>query len=163
MKKITILMLTVFAFTTIFSCKPSEEQVKSVDSLMVINKNIDSVYRILNEAYESYVPATLDMALENLNKYLTSAKETVQNFNSGSDVSKLQAVIIEKIDVMKSIAENESVEQVRLYKIPDTEFTTELRNKWDGIAKNVEQKINEVNKKVEDTRNELTKSLFEIK
>jgi hypothetical protein len=103
------------------------------------------------------------MALENLNKYLTSAKETVQNFNSGSDVSKLQAVIIEKIDVMKSIAENESVEQVRLYKIPDTEFTTELRNKWDGIAKNVEQKINEVNKKVEDTRNELTKSLFEIK
>lgn len=142
------------------SCSPSAEKVKStLEVQMAVNKGVDSVYRILNNSYETYHATTMDAALENFSMYLDSSKVILESIKTVGQSDKLTDAIESKIAVMKSIAVNESVEMVRIYKIPENEFNDELRSKWDAIAKGVEQKVKESNKKVDDTYNEIVNAL----
>ena len=56
---------------------------------------------------------------------------------------------------MRSIAATEAKEQVRIYKIPDSDFTDDLRHKWDDISKRVEQKVSEANDIVSKANKEI--------
>ena len=158
MKKVLFIATAAISFAGLFSCQPSKEEIKaSAEAQMAINKGIDSVFTILNDSYESYHPATMDAALEGFNKYLDIAVENMRKIKPLSENQQLTEAITEKISVMKKLAKNEAVEQVRIYKLPDTSFTEELRQKWDEIAKNVGEKVLEANKKVETEYNEIQK------
>ena len=160
MKRVFYTTIAAAVLAGLFSCQPSKEEIKtSADAQMVINKGIDSVFSVLRESYESYHPATMDAALENLNNYLDKASLDMQKIKPLSPSRELSEAVLEKISVMKAIAKNEAVEQVRIYKLPDTSFTDELRRKWDETAKNVEQKIAEADKKVEEAYSEIQKKL----
>jgi hypothetical protein len=139
-------------------CTPVEEQIKaSSASLMTINRGIDSVYNLLNQSYETFQASEMDNALAGLNKYLDQASQNLRDLNLSDDCKPLCKAISDKVETLRSIAATESKEQVRLYKIPDSDFSDELRRQWDNISARVDKKFTEASAKVTNANNELKK------
>ncbi|MCQ2252127.1 MAG: hypothetical protein MJZ61_01620 [Bacteroidales bacterium] len=160
-KKTTKIVLCAVALAgAIFACAPSAEQIKaSAGNLMAVNKQVDSVYTLLNNSYESYQPAAMDKALEDFTVFLSQSQQNIQAMEVLENTTKLREALINKIDVLQHIANSESKEQVRIYKLPDEAFTDELRTQWDGLARNVEKKVKEADKNLNDTYTELLNTL----
>jgi hypothetical protein len=159
MKTLKSLTLIAVSALGLFSCSPTPQQIKaSAEEQITVNKGLDSVLRNLDEAYQSYHAPTMDAALESLNVYLDNARIKMQQIKPLSENQKLTEAIEEKISLMKSIAQNEAVEQVRIYKLPDTSFTDDLRKKWDDLDNNVKQKVNQATQKVENAYQEIQNS-----
>ncbi|MBQ5403158.1 MAG: hypothetical protein IIU11_02145 [Bacteroidales bacterium] len=157
--KRTLALLAV-SFLGLAACQPSKEQIKSsVDAQLVINKGIDSVYKILENSYETYHAGTMDAALEGFSTFLNKAETDLKTIKPLTESGQLTSALEEKIAVMKSIAANQAVEQVRIYKLPDTVFTDDLRQKWDKISKQLKQKISEAQKKIDEACSQINKSL----
>lgn len=127
----------------------SEEQMKAdAASLIAVNHNVDSVYNALKQSYETFQAAEMDRALEGFNKYLAEATKTLGGMNVGPECQPLHQLLNKKVETMRSIASNEAKEQVRIYKIPDSDFTDELRQQWDNISSAVDKKVSVANTKV---------------
>ena len=162
MKTLKSLTLLAVSFAGLLSCQsgPTKEQIKATaEAQLLVNKELDSVYRRLDDAYQSYHPATMDAALEGLNSYLDNAQSKIQQIKPLSQNQKLTGAIEEKIAVMKSVAKNEAIEQIRIYKLPDTSFTEALRKKWDDLDNSVKQKVNQATQKVDNAYNEIQNDL----
>jgi hypothetical protein len=162
MKTLKSLTLLAISFAGLLSCQsgPTKEEIKaSAEEQLLVNKQLDSVYRILDDAYQSYHPATMDAALEGLNVYLNNAQSKMQQIKPLSQNQKLTGAIEEKIAVMKSVAQNEAIEQVRIYKLPDSVFTEDLIKKWNDLDTSVKQKLSSATKNVENAYNEIQNEL----
>ena len=162
MKTLKSLTLLAVSFAGLLSCQsgPTKEEIKaSAEEQLLVNKQLDSVYRILDDAYQSYHPATMDAALEGLNVYLNNAQSKMQQIKPLSQNQKLTGAIEEKIAVMKSVAQNEAIEQVRIYKLPDSVFTEDLIKKWNDLDTSVKQKLSSATKNVENAYNEIQNEL----
>ena len=61
------------------------------------------------------------------------------------------------LEVYKTVADVDSKEQIRIYKIDDANFTDELREKWDGIARSVETKTKQADAEVDKAYSEVAK------
>lgn len=161
-KAFKIIIAAMLATATIGCGGRSEEQTKaSAASLMAVNSGIDSVYNQLQQSYETFSATEMDRALEGFNNYLLQATKTIQDTKVGDDCKPLQDAISSKIGTMYSIASNEAKEQVRIYKIPDSDFTDDLRHQWDAISATVAKKVSDANSKVNqaiETINKKSKS-----
>ncbi len=146
--------------TMVIGCGGNQEQQNqaSAASLMSINRGVDSAYVQLKQSYETFQAAEMDNALEGLNKYLASVSQTLGSMSVPNDCKPLQKAIADKVETLRSIAANESKEQVRIYKIPDTDFTDELRAEWDNISARVDKKVSDANSKVTDISNKIKKN-----
>ena len=162
MKTLKSLTLLAISFAGLLSCQsgPTKEEIKaSAEEQLLVNKQLDSVYRILDDAYQSYHAATMDAALEGLNAYLDNAQSKIQQIKPLSQNQKLTGAIEEKISVMKSVAKNEAIEQVRIYKLPDSVFTEDLIKKWNDLDTSVKQKLSQASQNVESAYNEIQNEL----
>ena len=162
MKTLKSLTLLAVSFAGLLSCQsgPTKEEIKaSAEEQLLVNKQLDSVYRILDDAYQSYHPATMDAALEGLKVYLNNAQSKMQQIKPLSQNQKLTGAIEEKIAVMKSVAQNEAIEQVRIYKLPDSVFTEDLIKKWNDLDTSVKQKLSQASQNVESAYNEIQNEL----
>lgn len=147
-KAIKTIMAAMLA-AAVASCTPAIERTKaSASSLITVNNGIDSVYNQLLQSYETFSATEMDHALEGFNNYLLQATKAIQDIQADDDCKQLQDAITSKIGVMLAIASNEAKEQVRIYKIPDTDFDEELRRQWDDLSAAVERKVSESNSKV---------------
>lgn len=148
-KTLKIIAVAMLATATIGCGGRSEEQMKAdAASLMAVNHNVDSVYNQLKQSYETFQAAEMDRALEGFNKYLVEATSTLSGMNVGPECQQLHQLLTKKVGTMLSIASNEAKEQVRIYKIPDSDFTDELRQQWDNISAAADKKVSEANTKV---------------
>lgn len=148
-KTLKIIAVAMLATATIGCGGRSEEQMKAdAASLMAVNHNVDSVYNQLKQSYETFQAAEMDRALEGFNKYLVEATSTLSGMNVGPECQQLHQLLTQKVGTMLSIASNEAKEQVRIYKIPDSDFTDELRQQWDNISAAADKKVSEANTKV---------------
>ena len=148
-KTLKIIAVAMLATAAISCGGRSEEQMKAdAASLMAVNHNVDSVYNQLKQSYETFQAAEMDRALEGFNKYLAEATKTLGGMNVGPECQQLHQLLTKKVGTMLSIASNEAKEQVRIYKIPDSDFTDELRQQWDNISAAADKKVSEANTKV---------------
>ncbi|MCQ2973984.1 MAG: hypothetical protein MJ211_04165 [Bacteroidales bacterium] len=158
MKYLSSIFSAIICTIFFVSCQPSAEQVKtSAESLNNIYKSVLEKYAELENSYELCYAETMDNALANLNSEIAKATEELNKFQMVSGCEPLFNAVKSSIEVYKSIAEKDSKEQVRMYKVPDEEFTEELRNSWDQIAKSVETRTKDANASVEKAYNEVSK------
>jgi len=142
-------LIAVATIVAIQGCKPSPEQINaSVGTLMAVNKGIDSAYTELHNSYQTWNPQVMDKALEGMNAYLVEVSKILKDPNYPDDCQELKNAIVDKVIVLQQITSNESKEQVRIYKIPDSDFTEELRKQWDNIDESVTKKLENANSKV---------------
>lgn len=147
-KALKIIAVAMIATATV-SCGGSEEQLKAdAASLIAVNHNVDSVYNALKQSYETFQATEMDRALEGFNKYLAEAESALGAMNVVPDCQTLHQLLSQKVQTMRSIAANEAKEQVRIYKIPDTDFDEELRKQWDDLSAAVDKKVTDSNDKV---------------
>lgn len=140
---IAMLMASVYGCT-------SSEVITAADTktLMTINRGVDSAYNVLKQSYEVFEAAEMDNALAGLNTYLETTAQTIKAMEVSDDCKELQKAISDKVQTLQGIAATDSKEQVRIYKIPDTDFTGELRQQWDEIAARVDKKVAEADANV---------------
>ncbi len=157
MYKSAISILTAaMLFAGVVGCnsKQSEEQVKATTtSLMAINNGMDSVFNQLKQSYETFQPIEMDRALDGMNAYIEKAAGDLRSMKIEGDCKVLSDAIAEKAETMRKIASTEAREQVRIYKIPDADFTDDLRKQWDNISANVDKKMSDANAKVSEAIN----------
>lgn len=152
--KIFMAIAVIFA---IHACQPSQEQIKtSTNTVMSVNKLIDSTYLELKNAFESYDNARIDASIESLKTMLNTAQQDLENMDIPENCNDLRKAVDEKIIVMKQLADKELNEQVRIYKIDDADFTDSLREEWDRYAASTEQKIKDANNKVKTQLDKLS-------
>lgn len=150
MKKIAI-RIAALLMVVAAACGCSSSELKTQNdttTLSAINRNVDSVYNALKQSYETFQPAEMDRALDGFNKYLAEASLKLSEIKVEKDCQQLHDAVSSKVGVMLSVASNEAKEQVRIYKIPDSDFTAELRQQWDDISATVDKKVSAANAKV---------------
>jgi hypothetical protein len=141
---------------SIMGCtSPAVQTQNNMHTLMNINRGIDSVYVLLQQSYDTYQATEMDNALEGLNNYLAATAQKIGSMQVDDNCKPLLEALAYKVETMRDITATESKEQVRIYKIPDTDFGDDLRKKWDDIASHVEKKITNANAKVTDECNKI--------
>lgn len=130
---------------------------EATQSLMTINSGVDSVYNVLLKSYETFQPEEMDRALEGFNSYLEKVSKSLGDMELPEDCQQLRKSLSEKVNAMRDVASTEAKEQVRLYKIPDTDFTDELRKQWDDLSSTVEKKFTDFNSQVSQALDAINK------
>lgn len=153
--KILLALSMIFA---IQACKPTQEQiVANMNTVIKVNKDIDSLYLSLNASYDNFDNnEQMDAALQNLKDGLDKADQKLQDMEILENCQDLKKAISDKIVVMKQLAAKECSEQVRIYKIDDADFNDKLRAEWDAYAASAEQKMKAASKKVSEEADKIT-------
>lgn len=134
-----------------------EKTKEATQSLMTINNGVDSVYNLLVKSYETFQPEEMDRALEGFNTFLANAAKSLGEMDMPEECQQLRQSLSEKVEAMRNIASSDAKEQVRIYKIPDADFTDELRQQWDKISSSVEEKVSDFNSKVSNALDAINK------
>lgn len=142
----------VVAAAAFFLCgcgvSPEVRRVNDREALMAICRDVDSVYLVLSQSFDSYNAGVMDSALAGFNSCLASVSSRVGSLEVSDGCRDLYAAVAEKVRVFSEIGAVDSREQVRIYKIPDSDFTDELRAEWDRISAAVRGKVSKANARV---------------
>ena len=148
-KKIIKIFVAAVLSSAIIGCNtqsgPSEA---SINTLRHLNGDLDSVFNELKSSYETFEPAKMDFALEGLNSYIDKASAELKDMKIENGCQQIHKAMLEKVETMRGIAAKDAKELVRIYKIPDSDFTPELRQQWDNISASADNKMKDVNAKV---------------
>lgn len=151
---LTALMLAVLCI----SCKPSAEQImQNADSLKNMYKSVVDAHQVLAQTYETYIAADMDAAHKTLDENLKKASAAIAKIEVLEGCENLASAVKAGLEVYKTVADVDSKEQIRIYKIDDANFTDELREKWDGIARSVETKTKQADAEVDKAYSEVAK------
>lgn len=148
MKYTNFLPLMAVLLFSVAACGPSREEAAAFnDSIINEQKAVIETYDALLESYDTYEGEKMDAALENFTAQIKRSLTAVNNISSISGGDKLKQAAGDCFAVYLSVAENEAPEMVRLYKVPEGDFTTDMRVQWDGIYKSVDTKLKDADKK----------------
>jgi len=140
----------ILALTLFFSCKPSPKDAAVFnDRLMSEQKKVIIKYDELLETYDTYVAKKMDAALLEFQEQVDNSIATIKTIPAIKEGENLKDAILEYLAVYKGVAEDESQELVRLYKVPENEFSPEMRVTWDSKYKAVDTKLKEADKKLQ--------------
>ncbi|MBQ3656126.1 MAG: hypothetical protein II956_04660 [Bacteroidales bacterium] len=149
MKRVVLYISALF-LTMLSSCKPSPKEAAAFnDRVMSEQKKVVMAYDGLLETYDTYIARKMDSALLVFTSQTNKAIENVTDITPVKDGEILKVAVLEYLNVYKSVAENEADELVRLYKVPENEFTPELKAKWDLMYKDADTKLKEADKKLQ--------------
>lgn len=144
---------SIFFAAMLVSCKPSPKEAAAFnDQIMSEQKKVVMAYDGLLETYDNYVARKMDSALI---EFESQTVESIQKIKSTVPVregEELKAAVLEYLEIYKSVAENESEELVRLYKVPENEFSPEIRALWDKKYKEVDTKLKNADKKLQEAQ-----------
>ena len=148
------LVMTVFS-----ACKPSPQTAADYnDCLMSEQKKVVVKYDELLETYDTYIPKKMDDALLNFEIQVDNSIAAITETEAILEGEKLKAAVLEYLEVYRSIAEEEAQELVRLYKVPENEFSPEMRVAWDSKYKAVDTKLKAADKKLQEVQKEFAEN-----
>lgn len=140
------------------SCGPTPEQAAEYND-KIIDQQISIVDKIdaLVESYQYYIPEDMDKAwneaLNQANKGI-EAINALEKFDGSTDFKE---AALELFNSYKAVLENQHKEMVRIYKIPDEQFTEEHYNQWDKLAEEADKKMEEAFDKFGDAQDKFAK------
>jgi hypothetical protein len=161
MKKLTYI-LAIFA-VVLSSCKPSQQEAADFnDKIMSEQKKVVTKYDELLETYDTYVAKKMDDALLEFESQIQASIFEVKNIPDIVGGEELKEAVLDYFEVYQSVAKDEAPELVRLYKVPENEFSGEMRVQWDSKYKEVDTKLKEADKKLQAVQNSFAEN-FHLK
>ena len=140
--KFITLALSLMMATMLFSCKPTSKQAGAFnDRLMEQQKAVVLKYDELLETFDTYVPEKMDAALLALNTQIDISKDEVNKVETLPGGELLKAEVLNYLTVLSDAAATDFEYLVRLYKMPENEFTPEVRISWDTRYKETDTRI----------------------
>lgn len=141
------------------SCGTTPKEAASFnDKLMLEQKNVVMKYDALLETYDTYVPAKMDDALLEFQSQVESAIYQVKNIDPVSGGSALHETMLNYLETYHTVAVDDAVELVRLYKVPENEFTSEMRSQWDLKYKDVDSRLKSADAALKARQEEFAKN-----
>ncbi|MCQ2973985.1 MAG: hypothetical protein MJ211_04170 [Bacteroidales bacterium] len=150
MKKIFGFLMFVCVLT---SCGPTRQEAADYnDRVIELQRLVITKYDALLETYDTYVASKMDDALIEFEEQIDLSEKAVKAIPIIESAEYYTAEILNYFEVYKSIAENESRELVRLYKVPENEFSSEMRVQWDALYKQSDDKAKAADKKLQEVQ-----------
>jgi hypothetical protein len=148
-----LIYIPALLLTLLISCKPSPKEAAAFnDRIMSEQKKVVMAYDGLLETYDSYVPRKMDSALIDFENQALESIDNVRAVVPVIEGEALKNAVLEYLEIYKSVAQNEAEELVRLYKVPENEFTPEIRIQWDARYKDVDTRIKEAAKHLKEVQ-----------
>ncbi|MBR4324034.1 MAG: hypothetical protein IKP73_00750 [Bacteroidales bacterium] len=145
------LLLTVFA--AIMSCKPTPKVAGDFnDQLMREQKAVVLKYDELLETFDTYVAAKMDAALIALSSQIESSKDNVNSIITIDGGDALKDEVLNYLSVFENVTADDLEYLVRLYKVPENEFTPEIRIQWDTRYKDVDTRIKDASARLKEVQ-----------
>jgi hypothetical protein len=148
MKKIQFVIVALL-LAVLSSCKPTPKEAGEFnDSLMEQQKAVVIMYDKLLETFDTYVPAKMDEAYIALADQLTKSRANVQDIIPIEGGEPLKQEVLNYLSVIEDATSNDLEYLVRVYKLPEPEFTSEVRLQWDARYKDVDTRIKDAAKQL---------------
>lgn len=126
------------------ACKPTPKEAgRFNDLLMEQQRAVVVSYDRLLETFDTYVPKKMDGAFAALVEQLAASRAVVEGVVPVSGGEALKDEVLRYFAVMEDAADNDIEYLVRVYKLPENEFTAEVRQQWDSKYKDVDRRIKE--------------------
>ena len=143
------LLLILSAALFLVSCGPSRREAADYnDRVIELQRLVIASYDALLETYDNYVPSQMDKALHAFEDQIDNSQNALNAIPVIAGGEGLKAALSEYFDTYRSLAQNESRDLVRLYKVPENEFTSDIRVQWDAIYKVCDDKAKSADKKL---------------
>ena len=140
--KIITMALSLIMAMTLWSCRPTSKQAGAFnDRLMEQQKAVVLKYDELLETFDTYVPEKMDAALLALTTQIDESKAEVNKIETMPGGELLKAEVLNYLSVLDNAAATDFEYLVRLYKMPENEFTPEVRISWDTRYKDTDTRI----------------------
>jgi len=141
MMKVQFMMMALLLMA-LASCGPTPKEAGAYnDKLMAQQKAVVLKYDKMLETFDTYVPAKMDAALLSLMEQLDVSKNIVRDIEPVAGGEALKEEVLRYISVFEDAASDDFDYLIRLYKVPENEFTAEVRIQWDSRYKEVDTKL----------------------
>jgi len=142
MNKLFLAGTLVFMLILTISCGPNRDEAAEYNNnLLKHQKQIAEKVEALMIAFENYIPQEMDAAHTNLLKQINESVESVTSATELKGSEEFKKATLDLFNTYLSVAESEYREMIRIYKIPENEFTQDARNQWDELYKVSDDKI----------------------
>jgi hypothetical protein len=136
--------LSLIMAMTLWSCRPTSKQAGAFnDRLMEQQKAVVLKYDKLLETFDTYVPEKMDAALLALSSQIADSKDEVSRVETMEGGENLKNEVLNYLSVLDNAASTDFEHLVRLYKMPENEFTPKIRIEWETRYKEVDSRIKE--------------------
>lgn len=151
--KIITMALSLIMAMTIISCRPTSKQAGAFnDRLMAQQKAVVLKYDELLETFDTYVPEKMDAALLALSSQIEDSRREVNNVELMEGGENLRNEVLNYLSVLDNAASSDFEYLVRLYKVPENEFTPEIRIDWENRYKEVDTRIKDAAKRLKEVQ-----------
>lgn len=145
--------LSLIIATILMSCKPTPKQAGEFnDQLMAQQKAAVLKYDALLETFDTYVPEKMDAALVALSTQIEDSRSEVNQLQMIEGGEALKNEVLNYLSVLDNAAATDFEKLVRLYKVPENEFTPEIRIEWERIYKEADSRIKEAAKQLKNVQ-----------
>jgi len=152
MKRLVVIISAIGAIY-LSSCKPSPKQAALYnDMIMAEQKKVVIAYDGLLSTFDTYVARKMDSALIEFQSQTLEAIDNIKNITPIPEGETLKMAVLDYLSTYKDVAENQADELVRIYKIPENEFTPEVRVRWDSKYKELDATIKNADKKLKEVQ-----------
>ncbi len=135
-------ILAALAVAVLSSCKPTPKEAGYFnDRLMEQQRQVVIKYDELLETFDTYVPSKMDAALIALSDQVAAARQNVIGIEPIAGGEALKLGVLEYLTAIDDATQDDFEYLVRLYKIPENEFTPELRIQWEERYKDVDKRL----------------------
>ena len=141
-EKIIVMALSMIMAMTIISCRPTSKQAGDFnDRLMAQQKAVVLKYDALLETFDKYVPEKMDAALLALSSQIADSKDEINRVETIEGGENLKNEVLNYLSVLDNAASTDFEHLVRLYKMPENEFTPKVRIEWENRYKEADTRI----------------------
>jgi len=142
--KVITMALSLIVATTLTACRPTSKQAGAFnDRLMEQQKAVVLKYDKLLETFDTYVPEKMDAALLALSSQIADSKAEVSSVEMIEGGEALRDEVLSYLSVLDNAVSTDFEHLVRLYKMPENEFTAKIRIEWDSRYKEADSRIKE--------------------
>jgi len=151
-------LLSLSLVLILSSCGPTAEEAAEYNDKIIAEQSA-IVVKIdkLDESFQYYIPADMDAAYNEAINQISKSVEAVtalDKFDGKTDF-KDEALVL--FSSYKTILESEYKEMVRIYKIPDEQFTEDNYAQWDKLDEASKRKLDEALTKFSAVQEEFAK------
>ncbi len=154
MEKLRIVIVVMLA-AALSACKPTPKEAGAFNNdLMAQQKAVVVKYDQLLETFDTYVSEKMDAALVVLMDQVAESQANVQELTPIVGGENLKQEVLNYISVFEDVTNNDLDYLVRLYKLPENEFTAEVRLQWETRYKDVDTRIKEASARLKEAQKE---------